>query len=413
MSAEATPKHNERAHAVLSASASSRWLHCTAAPRLEEKFPDTKSTAADEGTLAHELSEIKLNSRIALLYKRKSTPEQTRERREAVDRIINHPLYNAEMEDYTDEYVAYVMETFNAALAEDPDAEIFVEVKTDLTVYIPEGFGTSDVVILCRGWVIVIDFKYGKGVRVSAQNNSQGKLYALGILEMFKRDYAVHTVQMQIVQPRLGSIDVWETTVSELKEWAVMTVVPKAREAFAGTGPQITGSWCQFCKARIGCKALKDDALSYAIRLFGEEDSLVSTEDLIEVYEAASRISGYLSAVTSYLYKQAYNGKKLPGYKLVEGRATRKITDPEALKINLMLEGVPVKDITKTELLSMTVLEKQIGKETFKRIAGRLITRPPGKPSLVPESDQRRAMEINRLADAVAAFGDEDQTEND
>lgn len=409
--------HSERAHALLSASSSHRWLNCTASARLEEGFPESgPSSHADEGTLAHELAELKLRSKLKLLRKEKSTPEETTERRAAVARIMASEYYCEEMEECTDQYVAYVMEAYNVALAKDPLAELFIETKLDYSDYAPEGFGTCDVFIFATGVLHTIDFKYGKGVRVSAAGNSQLKIYSLAALNRFDSmgEYSVKDVNMHIFQPRLGSIDVDHIFAETLYHWADETLRPAAREAFDGPGVQVTGDWCTFCKAKPQCGALRKEAMMYATKEFGDEDQALSTDaDLLEVFELAPRIKAYLEAVNKHIYSKAIGGYQWEGLKLVAGKSPgRKFTDVEAVKETLLTNGFQEEELIKSEMISLTAIQKLTGKPVFDNLLGKYITTPPGKPSLVPVTDKRQAITLDKLAAAVEGFGEEEEYED-
>jgi hypothetical protein len=239
------------AHAILSPSGASRWLACTPSARLEAALPDKAGQAAAEGTLAHSIGEWMIKHKAGMVSKAKYNTY--------LKNLIAHDLYDNSMLDHCEDYAAYVIETFNAAKVRTKDAVIMVETKLDLTKYVPEGFGTGDVIIVADHIMDFIDLKYGKGVQVSAEENKQLMLYALGALEMFDYLYDIHTIRMHIYQPRMDNISVFEIGVGELVYWAEEELTPKAKLAFAGEGEFCVGKHCQFCRARPTCKAHADE----------------------------------------------------------------------------------------------------------------------------------------------------------
>jgi len=378
--------HKERAHALLSASGSSRWLECTPSARLESEFEDKSSSFAEEGTLAHELAELKLSS----LFGDKSLQAI---RDEQMVQITNHVLYAHDMEGYTDDYVSYIQEVYAEALQRDPAAIVETEVRVDLTAYVPEGFGTVDNAIIAGTTLDVIDLKYGKGVRVSATNNSQLKLYALGAVNMYSFLYDIETVRLHIHQPRLDAVSVFEISAQELIEWGESVVIPRAKEAHEGSGLQVTGSWCQFCKAKNRCVALAKEAEAVAMLDF-PEPQLMTDEQVLEVYAKADRLVRWLSGLGDYLLTEALSGKAWEGYKLVEGRSNRKLTDAEKAIEALDKDGFQAEDYMKQELQGITALEKLLGKKAFETLLGQYVTKAPGKPTLVEASDKRPAIDL-------------------
>lgn len=369
--------HAERAHALLSASGSSRWLNCTPSAVLEDQYPNKGSVFADEGTLAHELAEVLLNE----IHRGTKQPEKLAE-------IESHKLYSAEMREYVNTYVEYVGACFAETKRTDAHAVLFTEVRLDLTAYIPEGFGTIDNVICANGVADVIDLKYGKGVRVSAVDNSQLKLYALGAVEAFAFAYDVHTVRLHIHQPRLDAISVFELPLSELIEWGESTVKQRAALAINGAGDLMTGDWCAFCRHRNRCTALAAEAEAVAALDFAPAHTLTD-EQLLSVYAKADRVTRWLSGLSDYLLQQALEGKTWPGLKLVEGRSNRTIADKEAARLALEATDLDPADYIKTDIVAMGQLEKLLGKSGFDQLIGPYVVKPPGKPALVDESDKR------------------------
>lgn len=366
------------AHALLSPSAAHRWLNCTAAPRLEENVPDTSSTFAQEGSLAHAYCAKALKEFIGI-----STEGEDAEIEELKD------LYSGEMDEHVDTYKTIVLEKFNRARAATPDAQLLVETTLDLQRFVPDAFGTADAIIIADGTMEVIDFKYGKGVKVDATENPQMKIYALGAVQMFSFEYNIKNVKMTIVQPRIDNLSEYELTVGELITWASMVLVPKAQEAYSGKGEQKAGAWCQFCKVKATCRALAGVAISTAKE--HNDPRLVTAEEMATlVLPNIELIKSWLKGVEDYTLEQALNGTHYNGFKLVEGRSIRKIADAAKVEELLKEQGYDDAAIMKpAELKGLTDLEKTVGKKAFATLCGEYIVKPAGKPTLVPESDKR------------------------
>lgn len=374
--------HAGRAHALLSASKADRWLNCTPSARMEEPFQehDFMSEPAAEGTLAHELSEL-------MLYCVLNTIDADEIERSKL--IAANPLYSEAMYQHADEYVAYVMEQYNEARARSIDAKIFLEARLNLTDYIPEGFGTGDVVIISDGLLEVTDLKYGKGVPVSAVENRQMMLYALGALREYDFLYDLHTVRMTIYQPRLDNISTYEMSTDDLRKWANDELIPRAKMAFDGVGEFVPGKHCQFCKVKPTCKALADYNLELAKYDFLAADLLTPAE-VADILTRKKMFVDWIGSVDDYALAQALNGVKFPGFKLVEGRSNRVITDKAAAASKLIAAGLEADKVYKPqELRGLTELEKAAGKKTFDAVLAGLIAKPEGKPTLVPADDKR------------------------
>ena len=295
------------------------------------------------------------------------------------------------MDEYTDTYKTIVLEKFNATRTKTRDAQLLVEVRLDFTKYMPEAFGTADAVIIADGCLEIIDFKYGKGVKVSAHENPQMKIYALGAYEAFSFEYNITRVRMTIVQPRIDNLSEFEITADDLQKWAVETLQPKAKEAFSGEGKQKPGVWCQFCKVKARCKALTETALNLAKEK--TDPNLLTPEEIAnDVLPFIDIVKSWLTGVEEYTLQAALNGTNYPGYKIVAGRSIRKITDVEAVMQELQSNAFAEESYMKPrELRSITDLEKLVGKKRFTELCGKWIEKPQGKPTLVPESDKRPA----------------------
>ena len=367
-------------HAILSPSAAHRWMNCTAAPLLEKDVQDVSSTFAEEGTLAHAYCAKKLKEFLGL--------EVKEENQEIAD--LYDQYHSGEMDEYTDTYKTIVLEKFNAARKKTKDAQLLVEVKLDFSHYIPEAFGTSDAVIIADGVMEVIDFKYGKGVKVSAVENPQMMIYALGAWDLFNFEYNISKVRMTIVQPRIDNLSEFEISASDLINWAVDELQPKAKEAYAG-GTQKAGAWCRLCKVKASCKALATTCIN--AQQAHTDPRLISKEDMERtILPLLSTFKTWLTGVEEYSLQQALDGVQYQGFKIVAGRSIRKITDPSAVMELLGKEGFAKESYLKpTELRSITDLEKLIGKKRFGTLCADYINKPQGKPTLVPESDKRPA----------------------
>ena len=372
-------------HALLSASSASRWLNCTPSARLAEDIKDTSSAYAAEGTLAHELAELILRKELKLIT--------TREHNKELKAIKEHDLYYEGMVDDVEAYVIYVMEQYNAALAKTPDAKIFLEERLDYSTYVPSGFGTGDCIIIADGEMEIIDLKFGKGVEVSPVDNPQLKLYALGAYEKYGFIYGVDQIVMTIAQVRLNNIDSYEVSSEMLEEWANTEVVPKAKLAYAGKGETMPGEWCTFCKVKATCKA-RAEANAGFYQAHKKDTKLLDIPEIADILAMADELKKWADDIQAYALDTALQGTRYPGWKLVEGRSNRKITDEDALATVLLDTGYKEDKIYKPKTLEgITALEKVVGKKNFAAIAAGLIDKPPGKPTLVVESDKRKELD--------------------
>ena len=372
-------EHGNRSHARLNASSSHRWMMCPPSVKLSEQFADKPSPYAEEGTFLHELCELKLHRYLGDMVP-ELIEEQYAEHRD-------NDFYSDEAESVTDEYVAFCIETIEAVRLSCPDPLIMVEHRLDYSEYVPEGFGTGDLVIVADGVIEVIDFKGGRGVRVDANRNSQLMLYGLGALLEFDPLYDIHTVRMTIVQPRLSNTSTYEITAQELIRWAETEVRPKAMLAYEGAGEFCAGEWCRFCKARYTCRKRSEYHMRLAEHDFRQPD-LLSDEEIADILPVADSLNSWVQDLLAYATQAAVNGKSWPGYKLVAGRTVRKYTS-EAEVIKAATEA-GYTDIYKTTLLGVGDLEKRMGRKRFGEVLGKFIFKPAGAPTLVPETDSRK-----------------------
>lgn len=362
-------------HALLSASSSKRWLNCAPSARLEEQFGrEDAGPYAEEGTAAHALAEHKVKKCLRRRSKRPVSDYQC-----------------DEMEECTDEYASYVMEQVELAKQDCKDPVVLIEQRLDYSAYVPEGFGTGDLLIVADKTLTVIDLKYGKGVAVDAEWNPQMMLYGLGALELFDAIYDIDTVRMTIYQPRLGSVSTWEISVSDLMAWVETELKPKVQLAIHGEGEFHCGSWCRFCKAKNTCRARAEEYLRLAQMEF-KPPALLSDEEIAEVLKVADELAKWSADVYAFATDEAITyGKKWTGFKLVEGRSNRKYTDEEEVAEAAKAAGYT--DIYKKSLVGITEMEKLMGKKKFAEVLGKLVYKPQGKITLVTESDKRQEIQ--------------------
>lgn len=362
-------------HAILSASGSHRWLNCTPSARLELEFENTTSEAAREGTAAHALCEHKLKK---FLKKRSKRPVSD---------------YNSdEMEECTDAYVEFVMEQYEEAKKSCKDPVILIEQKLDFSCYVPDGFGTGDCIIISDDKLHIIDFKYGQGILVEAEHNPQMMLYALGTLEIYDALYDIKEVSMTIFQPRRENVSTWTIPIEELKVWAEEELKPKAQKAYDGDGEYLPGEWCTFCKAAVKCRARAEEKMRLA-RMEFRMPPLLTDAEIEEVLTVLPDLTKWANEITAYATEAAiHHGKEWNGFKVVEGRSNRKYRDELLVAEAAKEHGYT--DIYRQSLIPMTEMQKLMGKSTFEDILGALIYKPPGKPTLVPNTDKRPAINV-------------------
>ena len=381
--------HGNRAHAALSASGSHRWLLCTPSALLERQFPDTTSEAAREGTLAHEICELKARQK---LFKKGETGFMAKAAiTKELNKLRKDPLYADEMEEHTDSY-AEELDALALGFTERP--YIALETRLDLSEWIPEGFGTADCIMIGGDTLLVADFKYGKGVKVEAEGNTQMQLYALGAWAKFSLLYDIHLVRMVIIQPRLSvNPSVWELTTKELQAFGQFAK-ERARLAIEGKGDFCPGEeQCRFCRARQQCRARADYNIKMAFSgVVGMLPPLISDEEVGEYLEKGEDVAKWLKDLQEYALSTCLAGGEIPGYKAVEGRGSRDWTDQDAAFKALQAAGVPETMMYERKALTLAALEKVVGKKAFEEAAGSFIEKKPGKPALVKASDKRPAI---------------------
>lgn len=396
-----TQRHAQRAHALLGASKAEQWINCPPSARLQEKIPEKRSEYANEGEAAHELSEIKLRRRVLLCNAAERRKLDTQ-----LKKLQAGPYYNAEMEDAVQAYVDFIEERFLAAKARSPDAVLILEERLDFSEWVPEGFGTGDVVIVADGLLEIVDLKYGKGVPVDAVGNAQMRLYALGAWSAYSYLYDIQNVTTTIVQPRFDSISTDTVPIEELLEWSETVVKPAAALAFAGEGEFQAGGHCRWCRVKGNCRA-RADANMAAIAYEFKDPALLEPEEIGSILYIAEQLKAWAKDVEDYAFEQAKRGGRIPQWKLVEGRSNRVIVDKDAARAAFQAAGVdPDKYLKPQEMLGIGELEKRIGKNDLAELLNGLILKPAGKPVLVPEMDKRP--EMGSVENDFADIGMED-----
>ncbi|MBB6716341.1 DUF2800 domain-containing protein [Clostridium gasigenes] len=367
-------------HALLSASGATRWLACPPSARLEQNYENKTSEFAQEGTLAHELGELSLQKELKIISTRKFNTE--------FKKIQASVLFTKDMPDYVEMYVETCLERVSAAKATTKDAVVSLEQKLDFSQWVPEGFGTGDMVIIADGTIEIIDLKYGKGIAVSAINNKQMRLYALGAIAEFGFLYDIETVKMTIVQPRLNSISTDTINAEDLLKWADEVLSPTAQLAFKGEGEFCSGDHCGFCNAKAVCKARADKNMELAKYEF-EAPKVLDYADIAFILSRAGELAKWAKDVQEYALAKAIEGEEFPGYKVVEGKSNRKWISEDKVGEVLLGHGFLESIIYTKKLTGITNMETAVGKKEVFRILGDYIVKPPGKPTLVPETDKR------------------------
>lgn len=362
-----------KAHAILSASSSHRWLNCPPSARLCETYEDKGSDYAAEGTDAHSLCEYKLRKALGM---------------GAVDPSEHLTWYSEEMEDCANGYAAYILELVEAAKETCADPVVLIEQRVDFSRWVEQGFGTSDAIIISDGTLRVIDYKHGLGVLVEADNNPQMMCYALGALELFDAIYDIDSVAMTVYQPRRQNVSTFEMSKDDLYRWAEEVLKPTAELAFAGDGNFLCGEWCGFCKAKHECRARAEANLLLAQYDF-KLPPLLEDSEIEVILSRADQLVSWVNDIKEYALQQAISGKDWTGFKLVEGRSNRRYTDEAAVTQAVTNAGF---DPFERKLLGITAMQKLLGKSRFEELLSAYIEKPQGKPTLVPESDKRPVM---------------------
>ena len=360
-------------HAVLSASSSERWLNCTPSARLCEAYEDKGSDYAAEGTDAHTLCEARLKLKLGMAV---------------WDPVEDLSWYNEEMEECAQGYAAYVVELLETAKQTCADPVVMIEQRVDFSRWVKEGFGTADCILIADGVLNIVDYKHGKGVEVSAVCNPQMRLYALGALEIFDDIYDIEEIRMTIYQPRKANISVDSIAKDDLLRWADTELYEKAEMAYAGQGEFHFGDWCRFCKAKAECRERAEANLALAQYDF-EAPALLEDSEIADILGKVDALTAWASDVKEFALQQAISGKEWTGWKLVEGRSNRKYTSEAVVAATVESAGY---DPYERKVMGVTAMQKMLGKSRFEELLAPYIEKPQGKPTLVPESDKRPAM---------------------
>lgn len=379
-------------HAVLSPSSAHRWIPCPPSARANEGL-DESSEYAEEGTLAHSIGETFCNFQLGRLKRY--------EAEEALQKHKQHKLYKPEMLSYCKDYANFVIEKYNGM----PKGTVIeVEHKVNLSTYVPEGFGTIDIKMVGGTKLLIIDKKYGQGVKVSAVRNKQLMTYAVGLLVEWSFIFDIETVEMWIFQPRLDNISSWSVSANELLNWAKDELNPAAVLAWKGDGIRVAGDHCKFCKVKGSCRGLYD----YNKPVFDKtlvNPATLSDEEIADILDRGKIFVEFINAVQDYALKKALNsGKQWPGYKVVSGRSNRSFLDVMKVKSLLKKAGYSDDVLYTRELISLTAIESLLSKKRFNKLLGSLVTKPQGRPTLVPLSDDRAA--FSSIQSAMDDFKD-------
>lgn len=389
----------ERTHAVLSPSSAHRWLNCTPSAKLERQFPESQSSYADEGKLAHAVAELKMRKYFI-------EPIGVRAFNNRLKKLAADPLYQEEMVKHADAYLEYAQGIVHEFTSK---PYVAVEKTVDFTDYVPEGFGTADLIIISGDTLYVNDYKYGKGVPVSAVFNPQMRLYALGAYAAYSILYPIQHVRIAIIQPRLNSVSEEEITIEELLAWGE-SVKPIALKAYKGEGEYVSGDHCRFCRAKALCRVRADFHTGLEEEFKMMKPPLISNEEIGQILLKTRNLVNWVKDLEEFALNECLQGNEIPGWKAVEGRSTRQFTNQdEAFKV---LTGAGYKEaiLYKREPLTLAAIEKLISKSRFDELLTGYVNKPPGKPALVQVSDKREA--ITRIS-AEQAFGDNSTTTNE
>ena len=385
-------------HALLSPSSAHRWLNCPLAPRLEAKLPNKTSVYAEEGTLAHSVCE--------LTAKKYFTPMKVSEFNNSMKELKSDPLWNDEMIQTAETYLGHLKEK---AMSFKTAPHVALEVKVEITEYVPEAFGRCDCIMFGNDTLVITDYKHGKGVPVSAKENPQMMLYALGALKLYQPIFgdAVKNIDICVDQPRINNYESWKITKAELLAWGE-SIKPKAQAAFQGIGEYRAGTWCKFCRANGICEAQTDQQIS-ALDDFKDVSSvgLLSLEQMSEALKKGALLVAWYEALQKVALEKLLEGNSISGYKVVEGRSIRTWSNPEKALDALQNAGIDRALIYDNVPKSLAQLEKLIGIAKFEELVGEYIIKPQGKPTLAIETDKRPAFNKAVADFAAVAKGGE------
>ncbi len=360
-------------HAILSPSASKQWLNCPPSAKLCAEVEDKESSYAQQGTDAHELCEYKVLKALG---------------NDCQDPTANLDFYDAEMENCTEDYRNFVVEQLSEAKKLCKDPIVLVEQRLDFSKWVPEGFGTGDCLIVADDVLHIIDFKYGLGVLVDAEHNPQMMCYALGALDIYDGIYDIKTIKMTIFQPRRDNVSTCTMFKDELLSWAETVLAPTAQLAYEGKGDFKAGEHCTFCKIKSTCRKRAEYNLELAKYDFEMPANLDDTE-IAAILPRVDCLVSWVNDIKEYALQKALSGTKFDGFKVVEGKSNRKYTD-EATVASIVSEAGF--DPYEKKLLGITAMTSLLGKQKFTELLGEHIEKPQGKPTLVPDTDKRPAL---------------------
>ena len=371
-------------HALLGASSAARWIACPPSARATEYLPDEPSKYAAEGTRAHELCEAHLGYSLNCWEHGKDAPMLS----ESI-RLDGQPDDPPEMVKAANQYLDFIHEQWGLYLHQ---PGVFIEQEVDVSRWVPGGFGTCDCLLIGDGILHIIDFKYGQGVPVSPERNPQLMYYALGAYALFEGIEEVSTVRLSIVQPRMQEEpQTWEISLADLLTWAREVLQPAAQMAWKGEGELCTGPHCRFCKAHPACRAWKDKYGPLAGFEPYADPVTLSDEELADWLQKVQGLAAYAKDLEEYAQQALLEGRTLPGWKLVQGRSTRKWTDQDAAFHQMEADGIDEAMLYTRTPITLTAAEKMIGKKKFAETMSAFITKAPGAPKLAQSSDPRPA----------------------
>ncbi|HEY9060979.1 MAG TPA: DUF2800 domain-containing protein [Pseudobacteroides sp.] len=375
-------------HALLSASGSHKWLHCTPSARLEEKMPEQESVYANEGRLAHEIGELKLKKQF-------TDPMGPKKYKSALKKLQENPLYQDEMDRYTDMYVEHIAGIIHSFTS---PPYIAIEKRLDYSQYAPEGFGTGDCIIIGGNTLHVIDLKYGKGVPVSAKDNPQMKLYALGAFTEYSFLYQIEKISTTIIQPRLDNISNDVITIDELLKWGA-AIAPTAQKAFFGEGEHVPGEWCRFCRAKALCRARAD--FNMALDTYKQiNPALITNDEIGRILQKAKDLAAWAKDLEEYALSELLKGNQVEGWKAVEGRSNRRFINQDEAFAVVKANGIDEAMLYERKPITLTAVEKLLGEKRFNELLGNHVEKPKGSPTLATIEDKRSAYQTITLQEA-------------
>lgn len=364
-----TIDHSSRAHALLSASSAHRWLNCPPSAVAAEAYPQQDTDYTREGTTAHEVAE----------HVARGGNPNLEELRDWM------PDVNQEMIECAKGYADYIQEQI-----QEPDALVMLEQRVDFSPWVPDGYGTGDCIIIQGDTMDVIDYKYGKGVAVSAVDNPQEMCYGLGALNEYGFAYEIERVRLHIYQPRINNVSVHEMTVAELLAWGE-SIKPVAEQAAKGKGKYSAGAWCKFCPHAGRCRTLTKVCSEY-VETHGLKVRVpvLAAHEVAEVLAMEPLVTLWLKRVKDQALSTLLSGEQIPGYKVVEGKPGNRKWSDELLVLAVLEEaGYSREDVTETKLLSPAGMDKALGKKKATELLEGMVTRSAGAPVIAPESDKR------------------------